>query len=326
MTVKNFAYNKTGRWRWVLYLLVLAFVVFSFFAMDRMISGWLNDPASESLSYKLYRLLEEQPDDSVFILGSSRSMYAINAGDFGVHAFNYSSENMGFEGVYFFLEEILKNNHTALVVIDVHHDFYMHDPGSNIDISSFIPLSGSEQRIRSFLLQNEVFRSRYQWPVLRYYGYYTGYFRHYTELHFTKTNRHYEKGGVIQDGKVQLNQLVRKGMLRENEEYVFQVDESKMNRLLNLFREYPEAVFLFSVSPYLKMSRDIFLNKTELDHHFISMQNDFPNVYYFDGYILDKEEERFKDMIHLNRDGNEAFTALLLDFVRTNKIIPDTQN
>ncbi len=284
----------------------------------------MNNPYSNCSNIE--RMFNELHPDEIPIFGSSRVEKGYYCDSLGSNFYNYGMPNASFDEIELLLKPELEKNKKTAILIDVHHDFYMHDAYENINIETYLPFINKNRDVREFLSANNRLKAYQKIPGLRYFGFYSDYLQSGLIKNSDLSNVFYNKGGAYDTKITSTENLQKKISAREAKNLHFTVDSAKQNRLYELVRLHPEREFIFVVSPYHKSAKKTVDNFDEMLFYFTTMANQFQNVLfiYFNTDFF--EDELWKDTIHLNLYGAQIFSGQLKNVMESKGVFSETHS
>jgi hypothetical protein len=261
-------------------------------------------------SNKLQRLINETHSNEIPIFGSSRAEKGYLPDSLGNNFYNYGLRSQSFDVTAFLLQFELKKNKTTPIIIDVHHDFFQHDPYENINAEVFVPFA-LRSDVKKFLTENNRMHAYYTIPGIRYFGMYANYLKPLVEQNFHIGNVEYAKGGVFDTKTTNTISFKKRIDNRLTNELLFKPNGGKHKLLIEMISNNPSRHFVFIISPYHWSARSSVQNFYEMLKYFHQIDEEFENAtfIYFD--TSDYGDEYFKDTVHLNIYGAAKYSTQL---------------
>lgn len=289
---------------------VIGFVVVVCLCSDYLFTRYLTKTNECATSNKLYRLIEEEHNNEITIFGSSRAEKGYFCDTIHANCYNYGFPNQSFDVTTLLLSFELAKPKTTPIIIDIHHDFYVHDAVVNINLDTYLPFINSNATLQHFLAENKRLQPYHYIPGARYFGAYCGYLKPIIEQRFNIGNTHYLKGGVY-DTKTGSNHLEKRIAKWSEKQLSFTIDKNKEMILIDMIQQHPERNFVFVVSPYHWSAKASVTNFDEMLNYFGALDNQFKNVTTINVDASNFEDDLFKDTVHLNEKGAQQFSASL---------------
>ena len=293
-----------------------------------------------SNSYKVERLVMETHENEIPIFGSSKGRSSFIPDSLHPDVFNYSMEKCNFDVIAFFLEvELQKDKHTP-IIIEFNARSFVHNPSHTIDLSTFIPMHGSEEVV-DYLAENDRLDKYQLLPGVRYYGSYVGFLRSVSRKVTSKkiTNR----GGIFMDyypGDKLLRRFTdsrykmieKRAQLEAKEEsgvpltYMevqildqlqlgsdFGDDKERLAVFEKMVKDHPEREFIMVFTPHHPSELAGIRNLNRIDSLFNYWNENFENLHALDYSRFELPDSCFKNSSHINLEGARRFCSVLSD-------------
>lgn len=277
---------------------------------DFVTSKYLTKTQPRSEAHKIERLLNAENKTEVPVFGNSRAELGYYTPALGAEVYNYGFPNQSFDVLQFLLELELNSHRTTPVIIDVHHGFFEHDPQTNINISTYLPYLQSNNTVRKFIVEQNRMRPYYLIPGMRYFGNYTAYAQPIIENMSSPNKNTYINGGIYANSGFSKAAMERRIDKKKDKTLHFTFDAQKDSVLQSIIAQHPERTFIFSLSPYHSSAQQALDNADEMLEYFNRLDKAFEQVIFISA-ATDYPDSYFKDTIHLNKTGAEAFSKAL---------------
>ncbi len=256
-------------------------------------------------SYKVNKIINEHDVNEIPMFGSSRMQGNVIPDILGPHYFNYGLNGTQDDVIQFFLNEEVKKNKTTPILINFDIDGLNYETGDianylyNINNSNVQQLIGSNNQLH------------YHIPIIKYFGFYEGYFKDYltNRIALTKfTNR----GASIE--KNALLPAIFKQVIEQRKSFssTFKNDPVLQKRLDNLLTQHPERMFIFIIAPYHESCFYQFTNAEGLNNYLQHLQS-YKNVRVLNFSKVNYPDSLYFNTQHLNYHGAVRFSETLRD-------------
>lgn len=278
--------------------------------MDFVTTKFLTRTQPLSESHKIERLLKAESPTEVPIFGNSRAELGYYTPAIGSDVYNYGFPNQSFDVIQFLLQLELNSDRKTPILIDVHHGFFEHDPQSNINISTYLPYLQSNKTVRQFIADQNRMQPYYLIPGMRYFGSYNDYVQPLIETSSTPQKNIHIRGGIYTNAGFSMAATARRIDKKKDKVLHFTADAEKDSLLRSIIAQHPDRTFIFSLSPYHSSAQQTLDNASELTAYFEALDSSFEQVIFVSA-ANEYPDSYFKDTIHLNKKGAEAFSKAL---------------
>jgi hypothetical protein len=292
----------------VLLSLVVGGGVFSYLFEQKIIL------ASEANgAYKVNRIINQLDVEEIPILGSSRAECSFVPGLISKHAFNYGLSGVQDNVILFFLDEEVKKNKTAPIIIN----FDLDGLSYSLAYRGYYLYNASYKPIKKLL--GDEFKFRYNIPFIKYYGYYEFYLSYYLndKMNLTKKLDHGGNFGLNVFTPKKFNELIAE---RIHTPTVFHNDSLLEQHLFGIIEAHPERTFVFILSPCHKSFFVSYQNSEGLQSYIKRLEN-YKNVRVIDMSHMPYPDTLYMNTSHLNYEGAKYFSMALRDSLLTAGII-----
>lgn len=254
--------------------------------------------------FKFNKIINKNSFDEIPIFGTSRAKSNYCSSIISEDCFNYGIDGISSKVWLFFLEEELKKDKNKPIIINFDLNGFRNYIGSNsnylFDYSSL-----------NFLLKDKYFL--YNIPVLKYYGYYQTYFIEFLKYKYS-SNKIIDNGGVCSNSNFSAPDFNFNVNRRSTQNSFFLKDISQINKLISLINSTNRRIY-FVVSPYHKSVLNNFINLSDASQ-FLKQIESFKNVDVLNYSEVKLNDEMFFNTTHLNYNGAQLFSKLLLDSLK----------
>ena len=255
-------------------------------------------------AYKFNKIINETLENEIPIFGTSRAQSNYVASSICNECFNYGIDGISSKIWIFFLEEELKKNKQKPIIVNFDLNGFRNFLGDNSNYIYSYPLLSS-LHIPNYKI--------YNLPVLKYYGYYESYLNQFLKYKFP-FNKIIDNGGVhsnsiFSDSDFNFN-ILRRSKVSE----FFKIDTVQVKKLFNLLNSNKRKIY-FVISPYHKSVLNSYSNLND-SYQFLNQLENFENVEVLNFSKLKLRDEMFFNTSHLNYNGAQLFSKLLLDSLK----------
>jgi hypothetical protein len=255
-------------------------------------------------AYKINKIINEDLENEIPIFGTSRAKSNYFSSIINKNCFNYGVDGISSKIWIFFLEEELKKNKQKPIIINFDLNGFRNYLGSNSNYIFNYPSIKNLTNQHSF--NNNL-------PLLKYYGYYEYYLTEYLKYKFP-LNKIIDKGGVysnsiFSDSDFNFN-IIRRSKLSE----FFKIDSNQVKKLFSLINATNRKIY-FVISPYHKSVLNNYSNLKDA-FQFLRLLEKCENVKVLNYSEVELKDEMFFNTSHLNYNGSQLFSKLLLDSLK----------
>lgn len=317
-----------------------AFFLIAFWVVALALDAFLqkkvifNDPASNAS--KLQRLINSTDPAEIPVFGSSKGRSAFIPDSLNPGVYNYSMERSNFDVVEFLLETELAKPRKSPILLEFNHRYFIHAPHFTIDAATFIPNLGLPG-VRKYLEDNDRFEVRFMIPGLRYFGASWQYIRKGFDEDGS-SSRQSVKGGMfteraspprllasqvearersiamrerLEHAKDDVKEVIsaedRHRLERLNAYLLFSAPKDRVARFGELVASRPDRQFLVAYTPQHWSEVEGIANFPEIKALFDSLEQQHPNLHFYDYSHMQLPDSAFKNSSHLNNTGARAF-------------------
>jgi hypothetical protein len=284
-----------------LLLPVLGGIVALCFAVDRFFMSQVILKNTTAGSYKTYRIFNETHAEEIPILGSSRAAGSYVSELIDPGCFNYGIEKTQYTLVSIFLEQELKKDKSAPIIINWDYEFF-RDYKANI--AHFIP-SVDQAPIARYMGSD--MRWFYHVPALRFFGVYDDYVKSY--IGERSGSSEISNGGFFVTFTPTPEQFGRMVEVRRKTAFVWDdpaVKEAAWEQLLTS----TQRPIVLVVAPYHSAYFESFGN-TEGAQAYLGKLDALPNVTVLDYGKMDLPDSCYQNTTHVNYTGAVVFSKEL---------------
>jgi len=256
-------------------------------------------------AYKINRIINETHNDEIPMFGSSRMEGDFIPGILGSNYFNYGLAGTQDNVTLFFLNEEIKKNKTSPIIINFDMDGLSYGNGDmanylyNINNEGVQHIIGNDDRVH------------YHIPVVKYYGFYEGYFKDYLSNRVTLT-KFTDKGASVEKNSLLPQAFNQAVALRKSYTTIFKNDEQLKKGFDYVFSHATKRKFIFVVAPYHSSNFIQYKNEGEAARYFAYLKT-YKNVMVLDFSKKNYPDSLFFDTQHLNYNGAIKFSKALKD-------------
>jgi hypothetical protein len=277
-------------------LLVIAVIAFAFnyfFEHKILLGSEING------AYKVNRIINEIHPKEIPIFGSSRAEGCYVPDSISANCFNYGLSGTQDDVILFFLTEELKKKKKTPIIIN----FDLDGLNSNIGDVDYYLYNTDYNEIKKLLDKN--YKSIYNIPFLKYYGYFEINFKYYlnSKMAFTKIINH---GGSFEKNILPKNKFKELVEERTKNQTIFFNNSILEKRLFELI-ESTNRKLIFVVAPYHPSFFENYKNKGAYES-FKKKLLSFRQVKLLDNSRSIVNDSLFFDTSHLNYKGANIFS------------------
>ena len=290
--------------RFIAYFLAVVGATYALMLANEAVNRQLAFSASNINAYKMHRLIGEQPDGELPIIGSSRAEAGFAPKEISENVFNYGLSGSSMRETMFHLKCLLSRKGTGVILINL-------DPwglGNEAFRGDYRYVASSphvraEKKIRLSLFDRiPGFRShgKFRTNVAEWMN---------NRLAVTKTM---ENGAILQ--RLSRTKAEWEYMISKSKPQKFQYNAETDRMLSELLAANSAYEIFFVVSPVSPPWWEKFAGKKELDDLKRRLAS-FPHVHVLDytGAEYGFDLPKFMDLTHLNEAGARRFSRLLKD-------------